>query len=329
MRDPHTDNILSAYLDGELSEQERHEVERRLAGDPAARRLLDEFRTIRAALQGIPRQSLGPSFRDRVLERVEDAVGHPADQGTQRLPVPQTRERRLPIGRLWRAIVWPAMAVAVAVLVMVFHSEPGGPRGQLAQRPDQVARGRVEPDKMASDGKVLKKDNSTAAPSASTPSEAPPPAAVGRTRIGPVALSSPPATPPVAEPPALRAAGQSADVAAGRSASTERVAGVPAEVSVAPSPVAVVRADRDRAPHADRDEQVTQPDSDANEHLVIVRLVVDRPAVARRTLAKMFDRRQIVRAERSKAHFLAWSSQLERARVDGSLDQPAESEEEA
>lgn len=48
------DELLSAYLDGELTAAEQAEVERLLATDPAARQLLDELRTLSATLQALP-----------------------------------------------------------------------------------------------------------------------------------------------------------------------------------------------------------------------------------------------------------------------------------
>ena len=41
-----SDEILSEYLDGELSPRRRAEVEKWLAGDAAARQLLEELRSV-------------------------------------------------------------------------------------------------------------------------------------------------------------------------------------------------------------------------------------------------------------------------------------------
>ena len=43
MNDPSENELLSAYLDGELTADERAEVERLLAANPAAREALDEL----------------------------------------------------------------------------------------------------------------------------------------------------------------------------------------------------------------------------------------------------------------------------------------------
>ncbi len=44
MKDELQNELLSAYLDGELSPAERAEVEQFLAANPAARKLLEELR---------------------------------------------------------------------------------------------------------------------------------------------------------------------------------------------------------------------------------------------------------------------------------------------
>ncbi|NUQ47365.1 MAG: zf-HC2 domain-containing protein, partial [Phycisphaerae bacterium] len=50
---PAQDELLSAYLDGELEEGERRLVEARLESDPAARALLAELRGASAALRSL------------------------------------------------------------------------------------------------------------------------------------------------------------------------------------------------------------------------------------------------------------------------------------
>ena len=74
MTDPLQDEMLSAYLDGELTAEEQAEVERRLAEEPESRQLLEELRAMSGAIQAMPRHKLGEEFRDQVLRRAERAA---------------------------------------------------------------------------------------------------------------------------------------------------------------------------------------------------------------------------------------------------------------
>ena len=60
--------LLSAYLDGELTPEERAHVEQLLASSPAARQLLDELRALGATMRSLPRQALGEDLSGQVLD---------------------------------------------------------------------------------------------------------------------------------------------------------------------------------------------------------------------------------------------------------------------
>ncbi len=62
---------LSAYLDGELSESERAEVERLIEADPQARRLLDELGMTSRLVGGLERGVAPPGFAEAVQARLE------------------------------------------------------------------------------------------------------------------------------------------------------------------------------------------------------------------------------------------------------------------
>jgi hypothetical protein len=134
------DELLSAYLDDELSAEERARVEERLEADPAARRMVDELRAVSRVVQGLPRESLGEDLRGAVLQRAERAMLAPAstrpsyDADVKPLP-------RLTIGRSARGWIWAGMAVAAALLITVFQPE----RRHDEKLPD-VAAARREPD---------------------------------------------------------------------------------------------------------------------------------------------------------------------------------------
>jgi len=331
MRDPRCDDTLSAYLDGELSEQERQAVQPWLAEAPDAQQLLNEFQTIHGALRGLPRQHLDPAFRDRVLDQIERAVGRTGDQPVGERPTPPRKSWRLPIGRSCRALVWPAIAIAVSIVLMIIRSEPVGPRGPLAQRPGKPASDRVASKPVASEREMPNQKKSAAA-SGSTRLEARSDAEVGPRQIGPrtrsTAPAARPAEPPVTTPPpepsdepASRSpVGPARAMAAGQAVGGGQEVGTPANVAPASSRVVAAAASHGPAPDADRlgfGEAVARAEVEGSEQVIVVRLAVDRPAVARRTLAKMFDRQHIVDAERRKVYAWARKRQAGRAGVAG------------
>lgn len=62
---------LSAYLDGELTPEERAEIERALSSDPALRRELEELRALAADLARLPTPRPPPSLLAGVLARID------------------------------------------------------------------------------------------------------------------------------------------------------------------------------------------------------------------------------------------------------------------
>jgi negative regulator of sigma E activity len=67
MNRPFEPELISAYLDGELSSGERALVEAELAASPAARQLHDELRALRGELLTLPRTTASAGFADRVV----------------------------------------------------------------------------------------------------------------------------------------------------------------------------------------------------------------------------------------------------------------------
>ncbi len=127
--------LLSAYLDGELTAAERAQVEQLLAADPAARQLLEEFRALGKTLQSLPREKLGEDLDSRVLQLAQRRMAAETPQQPQemRSPEKQCAEPPQPLRRNsgWRgtvrgmfsrqAIVWSGLAVAVAVMMTVWN----------------------------------------------------------------------------------------------------------------------------------------------------------------------------------------------------------------
>jgi hypothetical protein len=135
MNNESQNELLSAYLDGELTADERAQVERLLATNPGARQLLEELRALSAALKSLPRQTLGEDLSDSVLRIAERRTlsKSPDKMGTGAVPEPvpivspvpvyseplsKTIFRRLKNPRIW---IWQIVIVAVAILLLVYN----------------------------------------------------------------------------------------------------------------------------------------------------------------------------------------------------------------
>jgi hypothetical protein len=115
------EELLSAYLDDELTAEERARVEERLAADPAARQLLDELRSVSQAMRGLPHEKLGGDLRDSVLRRAERAMLVAGEAGSVKRAEPVARQ--LPFGRGKRAWFWAGAAIAAALMLMFIERE--------------------------------------------------------------------------------------------------------------------------------------------------------------------------------------------------------------
>jgi len=142
MNDVPKNELLSAYLDDELTAVEQAEVERLLAADPAARQTLDELRALSATLQALPRQKLGEDLSPQVLRAVERRMLTGEGPGESRLtigaPAPLTRSifRRVLNPR---GLVWAGLAVSVAVVILIHEQRQQGPLADRSGREVAVA----------------------------------------------------------------------------------------------------------------------------------------------------------------------------------------------
>jgi len=115
--DEFDDELLSAYVDGELTAAERSQVEARLRNDPAAAALVEELRSLSSTIKSLPRETLGRDLRAGVLAEVEQARADLERHGPATLPME-------PVDRwqgIRRALVWSALAIAATVVVAVFQ----------------------------------------------------------------------------------------------------------------------------------------------------------------------------------------------------------------
>jgi negative regulator of sigma E activity len=158
------DELISAYLDGELSGDERARAEQLLAAQPESRQLLEELTALRASLQALPRHSLEEGFADAVLRRAEREMLQPTTVTAAAPARALYDELRPPViswKRWQRPLAWSALAIAAALLIMAFSPDepkvavaPAPPGGELnaARPPDEmVARAGPAPAAVANE----------------------------------------------------------------------------------------------------------------------------------------------------------------------------------
>ncbi len=107
--------LLSAYLDGEVTAAERRQVEDWLANDPESQRLYGRLLKLRMGMQTIP---------GRAAQPVEQTI----EQVYQRM---HRRSRR-------RAVVWGGSAIAAVVIGAVSTVLPTGQFLQIAKSPTRI-----------------------------------------------------------------------------------------------------------------------------------------------------------------------------------------------
>ena len=144
---------LCAYLEGELDEQGRAEIEKHLAGNPAHRRLLAEVARTRDLVRALPRESAPADLCEQFQGHLERAV----------LLANEAEASALRIGR-WRPVLAMAALVVLAVgvgLVIYFGLPSAVPQRTVVSN-TPASSGANE----AAEAKVLSE-------SATAPAEAP------------------------------------------------------------------------------------------------------------------------------------------------------------
>jgi hypothetical protein len=126
------DELLSAYLDGQLIGEELAAVEAELADNAQARALLEELRSLSREIRELPRQTAGPEFADRVVRAALGAkavenngqgqVERPAAAASKDAFSPSKARR----GRRLSVVLAGAAAVAAAVAMMAWPWLGGG-----------------------------------------------------------------------------------------------------------------------------------------------------------------------------------------------------------
>jgi len=117
--------LLSAYLDGELSAAEQAQVEQLLVASAQARQLLEELRALSSALKSLPAQKIGEDLSESVLRMAQRRMmTQSVSTETPVEPLSKTISRRLKNPRIW---AWQAAIVAVALLLLLYNSHENTP----------------------------------------------------------------------------------------------------------------------------------------------------------------------------------------------------------
>jgi anti-sigma factor RsiW len=131
--DPQLDELLSAYVDGELTGPELAKVELHLQQDTNASEWVAEVQQLSRLMQSLPRQSPGPELRSQVLRQV--AQEQAMSTGNS-LASPGSSSASEPPGTL-RRWLWPGLAIAAALLLMFLQSNQPEVERRVAGRSEK------------------------------------------------------------------------------------------------------------------------------------------------------------------------------------------------
>lgn len=122
MTRPFSDELLSAYLDGELPAHERSAVEEHLATSPADRELLSELESLRGELQSLPTALASAGFAERVVAAAVAAKPHAASVVVTPASIVANPAKRL----RWAYVAGSAILAVAAGIVLVIGPWRGG-----------------------------------------------------------------------------------------------------------------------------------------------------------------------------------------------------------
>ena len=176
MNDEAREELISAYLDGELTAEEQRRVEQLLVDSAEHRQLFEELRSLRASFKILPCYKLPEDLSQRVLRQAEEELLRDRSASGSSSPAAQSMNTAPPIDAAqpadaarsndaaggerfvvraadeeqhwsyrpgWRVIFWPAVVVAAAVAMMVLGPKASAMSGtSLRPRPASAARRR-------------------------------------------------------------------------------------------------------------------------------------------------------------------------------------------
>ena len=144
------EELISAYLDGELTSDEQLLVEEALRDDPQSRQLLEDLQSLHDRLQAIPRSEPSRDYTEQILRRAERAIlTGTTEPGSSLLSdeSPAAPTVTLPTGKTspgnWKHVIWASTALAATLLLALLFRPDQPISNQLtdATQPqaDQIA----------------------------------------------------------------------------------------------------------------------------------------------------------------------------------------------
>ncbi len=121
-----TDELISAYLDNELSESEREQVDARLRQDPAWRETFEELKRLRDLLGHLPQETPSKRATEQILQRIEALSVQP-------------RGRRSVWKRRTTRVTTAAAGLIAASVALLIVVQAIGPRWQMGTGPEMAA----------------------------------------------------------------------------------------------------------------------------------------------------------------------------------------------
>jgi hypothetical protein len=132
--DDFDDELFSAYVDDELTADERALVEARLRSDSNAAQMVEELRSLSSAIKSLPRETLGRDLRAEVQADIDRAKAAAADD-KHLLPPTAPYDR-------WagyrRGLVWSAIAIAATLMLVMMTPEQAGQNERTVAKVDQM-----------------------------------------------------------------------------------------------------------------------------------------------------------------------------------------------
>jgi hypothetical protein len=128
MNDLPQNELLSAYLDGELTAAEQAEMERLLAESPAARQLVEELRAVGNTLRSLPQEKLPEDLSRQVLRIAErrmlkeEEPSMAGDGATPPVPLGRSLFRRF-VNR--RSMAWLTLIAAIWLAITINERRHG------------------------------------------------------------------------------------------------------------------------------------------------------------------------------------------------------------
>lgn len=144
------EELISAYLDGELTSDEQLLVEEALRDDPQSQQLLEDLQSLHDRLQAIPRSEPSRDYTQQILRRAERAILTGTTEPGPSLSSdesPAAPTVTLPTSKgspgNWKHVVWASTALAATLLLALLFRPDQPIRHQLTdatqRQADQIA----------------------------------------------------------------------------------------------------------------------------------------------------------------------------------------------